>query len=208
MQNELFDKLEMMEQVPTELMTEVSEPKKASTLTGAADHTEIKVEDTFNKANDQPSAFQFSENQNGQQRTQPQPQPQQINAANLINGQMAVHFLDMLLPVICVLLIEKVNGMKVNKKYLQATPDEKKILEPVLHNYLASINFNVDTPLNALLITVAFIYGTKTVEVLNNVPQFPVQGQRANPFPAPTKKETRGRHKKDCQCPICKQKRK
>lgn len=208
MNNQLFDQLEMAEQVPTELMTEITEKK--SDVINAADHTEIKVEDQFNNAGPQ----SFAE----RPQSQPQPQPgpisynnnqsagQKINAANLITGQMAVSFLDMLLPVVCVLVIEKINGRKVNKRYLQASADEKKVLEPVLHNYLASIDFNVDTPLNALLITVAFIYGTKTVEALNDMPQAPA-GIRPQPFPQEKKTETRGRHKKDCQCPICRQKR-
>lgn len=209
MNNQLFDQLEMAEQVPTELMTEITEKK--SDVINAANHTEIKVEDQFNNNGPQ----QFAERQQGQ--PQPKPGPisynsnqsagQKINAANLITGQMAVSFLDMLLPVICVLVIEKINGKKINKKYLQASPDEKKVLEPVLHNYLASIDFNVDTPLNALLITVAFIYGTKTVEVLNDLPQNTTPGIRPEPFPKEKGKETRGRHKKDCQCPTCRQKR-
>jgi len=117
--------------------------------------------------------------------------------------------LDMVLPVVCVILIEKINKRKVNKKFLQATPDEKKIIEPVLHNYLMSINFNVDSPLNALLITVAMIYGTKTIEVINNVPQSFTPPATPQPFTKrQTGNETRGRHKLNCQCEKCRAKRK
>lgn len=211
MEKRLFDQLEMAEQVPTELMTEIT--KNKSDVLGAVDHTEVKAEDVFNNLSNQSTGFKNDPSSIGPEMNshyndlQQKPQAQKINAANLITGQMAVSFLDMLLPVICVLIIEKINGRKINKKYLQASPDERKVLEPVLHNYLASIDFNVDTPLNALLITVAFIYGTKTIEVLNDLPQSHAAGVRAEPFPKEKGKETRGRHKKDCQCPVCKQKR-
>lgn len=204
MENSLFDQLKMLEQVPTDLMTEVTEPKTEGLLS-AADHTEIKIEDSFNAGNTPGQSFNTGTTQPGQ----PQPQSQRINAANLITGTMAVNFLDMLLPVICVLLIEKINGKKTSKKYFQATPDEKKILEPVLHNYLMSINFNIDNPLNALLITVAFIYGTKTVEVLNDLPQQAAPVKMPSPFnTASNKAETRGRHKLGCNCEKCRNKRK
>jgi len=191
MKTELFDQIEMLEQVPTDLMTDITvEPAKETGLHSAASHTEIKAEDTFNSFTEQP---QMPGNfQQPQQQTAAPAAGQKLNAGNLITGQTAVGFLDMLLPLICVLVIEKINGSKINKRYLQATPDEKKILEPVLHNYLNSINFNVDTPLNALLITVAMIYGTKTIEVMN------VQPERSQPVKMPSafvgqRVETRGR---------------
>lgn len=213
MENQLFDQLEMLSQVPTELMTEITDqPKESSLLKDAAKHTETDVIDVLNNPAGQPAPeikegykqdwIRPEMNDYGKQQ-----QPQKMNAANLITGQMAVSFLDMILPVVCVLLIEKINKKKVNKKWLQATPDEKKILEPVLHNYLLSINFNIDNPLNALLITVAFIYGTKTVEVMNDLPQQPQPVKMPDAFARPVKRqrvnETRGRHKLDCQCPKC-----
>jgi len=86
---------------------------------------------------------------------------------------MAVMFLDMLLPALIVALMAKA-GKQVSKSALQATAKEKEIIAPVLQNYLNSINFAVDNPLNALLITLAMIYGTKTVEALNGA-KFPAQ---------------------------------
>jgi len=208
MENTLFNKFDMLEQVPTELMTEITDnPEIKSNLLDAADHTKITIADNI----PQDSAWQPNTpgtNQNPANNAANNPQPQKMNVANLITGQMAVNFLDMVLPVVCVILIEKINKRKVNKKFLQATLDEKKIIEPVLHNYLMSINFNVDSPLNALLITVAMIYGTKTIEVINNVPQSFTPPAMPQPFKRQTGNETRGRHKLKCQCDKCKAKRK
>jgi len=164
MENALFDNFDMLEQVPTDLMTEITvkpTDNGKSILTDIAGHTEDKS--IFTSQPEQTPNFGSLNNP----QQQPQTQAQRMNAGSLITGDMAVGFLDMALPVLFVLLIEKFNGKKVNKRLLQATSDEKKTIAPVLQNYLNSINFNVDSPLNALLLTVAFIYGTKAVEVLN-----------------------------------------
>jgi len=213
MNETLFNQFEMLEQVPTDLMTEVTKQPNGSVL-NMADHTKLTTAETIAPTMaETPKISPFAEQaaSNANFASQPQ-QGQQIKAGNLITGQMAVTLLDLILPVACVLLIEKINGRKINKKWLQATADEKKILEPALQNYLNSINFNVESPLNALLITVAMIYGTKTIEVMNTAQSAAPPPQMPQPFQQQQRQkssltETRGRHKKDCQCNNCKQKR-
>lgn len=186
MEQELFNSFEMLEQIPTSLMTEITDKPESSPLSELTDHTKV---DSFaplqenNPVNNAANPFP------------PNPvQPQQMNAGNLITGDMAVGFLDMAVPVLIVLLIEKFNGQKVNKKYLQATADEKKTIAPVLQNYLNSVNFNVDSPLNALLLTVAFIYGTKTIEILNS-PQSPAPVKMPSAFAEQQPREKKKQNK-------------
>lgn len=179
-----------LEDVPTSLMKDVTETPAAETAKGTtpgnissfADHTAPIAEPVFkseNPAANNPTAANFSGSNT---------QGQKMNAGALITGDMAAGFLDLLLPVIIVLIADKVAGKKINKRYLQATPDEKKTIAPVLQNYLNSVNFNVESPLNALLLTCAFIYGTKTIEVLNMPDNKPgVQ------MPSPFRKEPENR---------------
>lgn len=159
--SDLFNSFEMLEQIPTELMTEITEPAQEGDFSAISDHT--KLSDTFTPEQNNTGLNTPNQPLNNN----PEVRPQQMNAGNLITGDMAVGFLDMALPVVLVLLIEKAKGVKINKKYFQATADEKKTISPVLQNWLNSVNFNIDNPLNALLLTLAFIYGTKTIEVLN-----------------------------------------
>lgn len=140
-------------------------PKEPS-LKDAASHT---AQNSFEDITDRQNSFDNSFSQNNL----PPVNSQQMNAGNLITGDMAVMFLDMLLPALIVALMAKA-GKQVSKSALQASAKEKEIIAPVLQNYLNSINFAVDNPLNALMITLAMIYGTKTVEALNGA-KFPMQ---------------------------------
>lgn len=175
---------EILEKVPTELMKEITADIQAegSFLSEAGSHTSI----TDSKPLDKPFM-------------QPEAGSQSLNAGNLITGSMAVGFIDIMLPALIVLISVKM-GKQINKNQLSTTQKERDMISPVLQNYLNSVNFNVDSPLNALLITLAMVYGTKTIEVLNGTPQAPQQA----PSPLGSmynkdgtiKKDGRGRPKK------------
>lgn len=106
---------------------------------------------------------------NGQQQQFNQP-GQQLKAGNLITGEMAVNFADMIIPTILVMIIKKGMDKTVSKRSFALTSTEKETIKPVLQNYLNSINFTVENPLNALLLTLGMIYGMKVIEVVNEVP--------------------------------------
>jgi len=152
-ENAMFD---TMDTIPDSMLKEITAPTQATvkepSLKDAASHT---AQSPFEDIAGQQQAFDNSFNQN----KLPPVNSQQMNAGNLITGDMAVMFLDMLLPALIVALMAKA-GKQVSKSALQATAKEKEIIAPVLQNYLNSINFAVDNPLNALLITLAMIYGT------------------------------------------------
>lgn len=131
--------------------------------------------------------------------------PQTLNIGSLLNAEMSIDLLNVILPVLLVYIIKFATGKDASKKQFEATAQEKQIIAPALQNYLNSINFTVESPLNALLITLAVVYGSKTIEVLTDTkkgtlkPDFiaPEVTHRSNP------NETRGRHKKGCQCTKC-----
>lgn len=129
----------------------------------------------------------------------------QIRAGNLITGETAVKLMDTVLPVLLVMLMQNVFNKKTQKGYFKLSRDEKEMIAEPMQHFLNSINLNMDTPLNALLVTIVFVYGTKTIEVLNNTPAEPAK--TPSPFPQENKEETRGRHKKDCNCDKCKNKK-
>lgn len=204
-EKELFEKIES---VPTELMTELTDkteaaPEPASIVEDAAKHTTVTPGDAFNALKNV-SSSEPTPSFSGPQSTRNASGPQSMNAGGLITGSMAVHFLDIILPAAIVLVVDRVSEKKISKNWLKATPEEKATLEPVLQNYLNSINFAVDNPINALLIAVCFIYGVKTVEALNY--NAPAPARTPNAFPN-EQKRTRGRHPNSCQCVVCKQRR-
>lgn len=164
MQTELFNEIEKMKGVPNELLKDITD-------------TDINIDNLTAHTTPQP---QFSTNAgNAAQPTQPGamplnqpglPQAQQMNVGNLITGEMAVNFLNVIAPVVLVLVFNKMTDKKVIKKQFELSNDEKKIMQPALQNYLNSLNFTVDTPLNALVITVGIIYGSKVIEIAGDMP--------------------------------------
>lgn len=107
---------------------------------------------------------------NAQQQQQFNQPGQQLKAGNLITGEMAVNFVDMIIPSVLVMIIKRGMDKVVSKRSFTLTTTEKDTIKPVLQNYLNSINFTVENPLNALLLTLGMIYGMKVIEVVNEVP--------------------------------------
>jgi len=164
-------------------------------------HTTIEPDET--------TYTEITEPQNKPQNTFVEGQPQNLNIGSLLSGEMSIDLLNLLLPVILAMVIKTVTGKECDKKQLTATESEKDIIAPALQNYLNSINFTVESPLNALIITLSIVYGSKTIEVLTNTkkgtlkPDFePIIARAKNP------NETRGRHSKKCNCTKCTARRK
>ena len=68
------------------------------------------------------------------------------------------------------LLFKRFHNKTINKKSVSLTNSEKDTIKPVLQNYLNSINFSVEKPIDALIITFGFIYGMKYIEIQNDTP--------------------------------------
>lgn len=158
---------DLLEETPTELLTEIkSDNIKPDEITG---NTGTGLNDIYNRPNE--SGQQGASSGTGNAQFNPNgPQPQTMNAGSLINSEMAVAFIDIVVPVVFVLLFKRIHDKTISKKAIQLTSSEKETIKPVLQNYLNSINFSVDNPLNALVLTLGFIYGMKYIEVSNQIP--------------------------------------
>lgn len=151
-------------EIPIDLMTEITPDQDI--LKG----TETDSQKAFDGLNQQSKQTPFPDDFNPVNYAG-QGQGQQLNAGNLITPEMAVNFMDIILPGLLVMIIKKTMDKTVSKRSFNLTATEKETIKPVLHNYLNSINFRVENPGNALILTVAMIYGIKAVEVINETPQ-------------------------------------
>lgn len=162
---------DLLEETPTELLTEIkSDTISADTLTA---NTSTALNDIYNRPNEsgqQGAGFGTGTQTQGGQFNPNNPQPQTMNAGSLINSEMAVAFIDIIVPVVFVLLFKRIHNKTISKKAVTLSSSEKETIKPVLQNYLNSINFSVDNPLNALILTLGFVYGMKYVEISNQVP--------------------------------------
>jgi hypothetical protein len=150
---------ETLEKIPTELLTEIkSDTISTDELTGNTTQPINPVGSFPSDFNPIPVSGQIG------------PQPQTLNAGGLITPDIAVEFLNTIVPVVFVLLFKKIHNQTISKKSVQLSRDEKETIKPVLQNYLNSINFQVERPLDALLLTVGMIYGMKYIEISNELP--------------------------------------
>jgi hypothetical protein len=148
-----------LEQIPTELLEEIkSDSINPNELTGNTS--------TFD-AIGQTSNIDYSQINTGAQIG---PNPQNLNAGSLITPDIAVEFLNTIVPVVFVLLFKKIHDKTISKKAVQLSREEKETIKPVLQNYLNSINFQVEKPFDALILTVGLIYGMKYIELSNELP--------------------------------------
>lgn len=154
-----------LEQIPTSLMKDItSDEIKLDEMTGNTPSATDAPPVTFTPAQTSGAVPGFDP------YAQPGPQSQQLNAGNLISAELAVNLLDQVVPVIFVLIFKKYYNKTVSKKQIQLSAAEKDTIKPVLQNYLNSVNFSVEKPLDALIITFGFIYGMKFIEVNNDTP--------------------------------------
>ena len=160
MQDLNFD---LLKEAPTELMTEIkSDNIKLDDMTG---NTGMIPESllTPSGAGTNPTGFNPL-NPNSS------PDSQTLNAGNLITPELAIAFVDIIVPVVFVLLFKRIHDKTISKKDISLSSSEKETLKPVLQKYLNSINFAIENPLNALIVTMGFIYGMKYIEISNQLP--------------------------------------
>ena len=182
--------LELLTDTPTEQLQEIEINKLPDDMTG---NTPSGM-DNINRVNSPNTSQVIGESY------QPT-QAQTINIGSLLSPKVCVELLDTIVPVIFVLLMQRFFNQTVSKKAVHLTRDEKETIEPVLENYLKSVNFSVEKPFDALLLTVGVIYGMKFIEIKNAVPSgnFNMQNQPAG-IGQPTangtiKRDGRGRPK-------------
>lgn len=202
-QNFLFDDLEMLEQTPSSLLTNLTDQPTPEEITA---HTTTQAQPQPIPQQTQ-SQLQQQANASGPAYPPPPPSgPQQMNAGQLFGAEMTVTMLNVAMPALIVIVLKRFTGKQVPREMFEATAAEQEMIKPALQNYLNSISFQVESPLHALILVCSVVYGTKVVEVLNNMPPGKLSAEGGKSM-QPKKMETRGRHKKDCTCIICTQKR-
>lgn len=128
-----------------------------------------------------------------------------VNMGAVLSGEVAVGLFDNIAPVLFSIALRKFTDINVNKSAFKLTAAEKSQLTPLVDRVLAEVNINFENPFIALGVSIAFIYGSKTIEVMNSPeaeqskkkPQPRQEG--SNPAPVSTRKpgETRGRKPKN-----------
>ena len=164
MQTDNFD-FSKLDSVPTGAMKDITANSISEDIT--ANTTSVNESIVNESSNGHLADFGKYNAQQQQQFNQP---GQQLKAGNLITGEVAVNLADMIIPTILVIVIKKGTDKTVSKRSFALTTTEKDTIKPVLQNYLNSINFTVENPLNALLLTMGMIYVMKVIEVVNEVP--------------------------------------
>lgn len=176
MEKDLFKELENVEQIPMELLNKVN-----SSEDEIFSHTATGESDKINDFKDPEIRQGFNPNASGNDFLNATPYAgQTLNVGTLFNSKIAVDLMDVIIPALLVVAVTKYTSQKVNKSKFQLTAGEKNTLSPVLQNYLNSINFSVESPLNALILTVTIIYGSKTIEVIGAEIETPKADKRTS----------------------------
>lgn len=161
MEKDLFKELENVEKIPMDLLNKVNTAEDEIFNHTATDN------DKTNFFKDPEIRPGFAPGAGGGDFLNATPYAgQTLNVGTLFNSKIAVDLMDVIIPALLVVAVTKYTKQKVNKSKFQLTAGEKNTISPVLQNYLNSINFSVDSPLNALILTVTIIYGSKTIEVI------------------------------------------
>lgn len=156
----LAEQIALMKQVPTSMLTDVTVTD--TDIDGMKMHTTVNTES-------EPLNKPITDGNNGNSTVAPSNIPgakKGVKVSSLVTGEKAVRIVDFVFPALFILILKNITGREVEKSRLQATKDERELLAPVVHDYLESISLEL-TPLNALLICLGVVYGTKTIEIMN-----------------------------------------
>jgi hypothetical protein len=99
------------------------------------------------------------------------PENTNVNAREIISGELATDLMDKILPVIVSIVARKFMDLEVPKKQFQLTASEKSTIAPIMDKCLSTLNISFENPFYALLASLTFIYGSKVIDIANN-PEF------------------------------------
>lgn len=91
---------------------------------------------------------------------------EQVNVGDIISANIVMEVVNIVIPKMIATAVKVIAKKNVTTRQLSATQAEKETIQPVLQNYLDSVHFKL-SPLNALIITLAAVYGSKTIDILN-----------------------------------------
>lgn len=150
------------EKTPTELLDVISENDLFNALSSDSE-AQKKAKAPENPAPEQAPEPDFFEPQ-----TPPQPGATNLNASEIVSGELATELLNRILPVLLSMGVEKFLGVKAPKKHFELTAAEKNTISPILDQCLAKMNISFENPFIALGLSLSFVYGSKIIDVANN----------------------------------------
>lgn len=173
--NSLFNEEEIFSQTPTQFLKEIKteQPINLNDLTG---HTDVKDSFTSTGQPTPPNGIIPPSTPGGGQ-------PQNMTVGSIVSADMAAQLFNIILPAVMVIVIQRATNKKVVKQQFEATAKEIEVIKPVLQNYLNSVNFTVESPFNALILTVGIIYGSKAIEALNGQAKGSISTKEFTPPP-------------------------
>jgi len=158
-------KIETLEKIPEMMLTEISTPAEPAKAPGSA---EAEVFNTGEHAKtttifDTTGPSAPSNAPEGPNKAQGAPFSS-MTAGQVVTGKTAVNVADFIIPALFAFLA-KTAGYELDKKALKLTREDRELLEPATQDYLNSIDLRL-SPLQALLVAISVVYGSKVVEIL------------------------------------------
>lgn len=159
-----MNNFELLEQMPESALTNISNNE----LEKALSHTETEgasLDIDLNQAT-QPEPQPMGGNFGGFEQQQPQfsTPNTNLNIGEIINPKQATELLD-IVAVMALSITFKMAKIPVQKSEIKATAQEKSVIEPIIKKVLDTMNVQFDNPFNALMVTLATVYGSKAVEI-------------------------------------------
>ena len=184
--------------IPNELLQDITINELNSTITSNANENESnEIEFLFNENttnNDNSNTIDNSEKTNNN-----------LNASQLISGENAGALLNLVMPFVIVLVLDKLLKKKTNTDNFTLNNEEIKTIAPAIDKVLETFNVNVTNPYTNLALVLGAVYLPKIASTFFEGVDTPQLSKAVN---FSNKTERRGRHKLDCNCIKCINKRK
>ena len=162
----LLYELNELKNTPSSVMNEIS----ANDFFANAEKTQDLGNNEPRDIDNEPelkSALENEQNRSNIHSSIPDPLNQRgnVNIGAFMGGKTGVMIIDSVVPLIFWAILKYGIGVKVSRKELQLTAKEREEIEPLVKNCMDSLNMNFDNPFIALGITMAMVYGSKSLEV-------------------------------------------
>lgn len=177
-------KIETLEKIPESMLTEITKPAEETKAPGTAETEVFNTGKHAETTNLFESAGSSAASTAPDSPNKPQGGPfSSMTAGQVVTGKTAVNVADFIIPALFAFLA-KTAGYELDKKALKLTKEDRELLEPATQDYLNSIDLRL-SPLQALLVAVSVVYGSKVVEILPTLKEVkkPVKSEAAKNGP-------------------------
>jgi hypothetical protein len=187
--------METINNTATELLQDITIEDLNKTITTNANESQIDdISFLFNDTNN------FNNTANIPNNTE----PTKLNASQLISGENAGAMLNLIMPFVLVLTLDKLLNKKCNADNFTLNSEEIKTIAPAIDKVLETFNVNVTNPYTNLALVLGAVYLPKIASTFFDDIETPQLNKAVN---LSNKTERRGRHKLDCTCVKCLNKR-